>query len=62
MTNAATLTVLSTNRQSSENSSHLPSIFDYLAQDSLRAQLKPGILAAIKGVFDIFKFGYRLFF
>ncbi|CAK5056048.1 unnamed protein product [Meloidogyne enterolobii] len=52
MTNVGTITVLSTNRQSSENASSLPSIFDYLAQDSLRAQLKPGILAGIKGLFS----------
>uniref|UniRef100_A0A1I8BED3 Peroxisome assembly protein 12 n=1 Tax=Meloidogyne hapla TaxID=6305 RepID=A0A1I8BED3_MELHA len=48
--NDGTITVLSTNRQSNKNDASLPSIFDYMAQDSLRTQLKPGILAAIKVV------------
>ena len=46
-----TITIMATNRQSSECDASLPSIFDYMAQDSLGAQLKPGILAAFKVVF-----------
>ncbi|KAF7638714.1 Pex2_Pex12 domain-containing protein [Meloidogyne graminicola] len=42
------ISIISTNRQSNNCNNSLPSIFDYLAQDSLRKQLKPGILAAIK--------------
>jgi hypothetical protein len=37
------------NRQTtSQETTKLPSIFDYLAEDALKASLKPGVHAALK--------------